>query len=116
MELKELALRTREEIEQELDKICPYPDDSANPGEEDHVLEERAEFRKSIRRYQVEALLDGKLTVDQVVDQVHSEDQDENLDLDGIHRDILEKALEEFKEGKNRSEIIEETFNALELL
>ena len=30
--------------------------------------------------------------------------------------DTLEKALEEFKEEKDRSEIIEETFNALELL
>ena len=116
MELKELALRTREEIEQELDKICSYPDHPANPGELDYVLTERAEIRKSIRSYQIEALLDGKLTVDQVVDQVHSEDPNENLDLDGIHRDILEKALEEFKEGKDRSEIIEETFYALELL
>lgn len=116
MEFKELALRTREEIEQELDKICPYPDDSANPGEVDHVLTERAEIRKSIRSYQIEALLDGKLTVDQVVDQVHSEDQNENLDIDRIHRGLLENALEEFKKGKDRSEIIEETFNALELL
>ena len=40
MDIKELALRTREEIDQELDKICPYPDDSANPGELDYVLTE----------------------------------------------------------------------------
>lgn len=116
MELKELALRTREEIEQELDKMCPLPEDSQNPDEYDQVFEKRVEIRKSILRLQVEALLDGKLTVDQVVDQIHSEEPNENLDIDRIHRDILEKALEEFKEGKDRSEIIEETFNALELL
>ena len=42
--------------------------------------------------------------------------QDEDLDIDGIHRGILERALEKLKEGKDRSEIIEETVDALELL
>lgn len=116
MDLKELALRTREEIDQELNKMCQLPDVPQNPDEYDQVFEKRVEICNRILRYQVEALLDGKLTVDQVVDQVHSEDPNENLDIDRIHRDILEKALEEFKEEKDRSEIIEETFNALELL
>jgi hypothetical protein len=45
-------------------------------------------------RLRIEALLDGKLTVDQVVEQEHEEGCDEDLDLDGIHRGILERALE----------------------
>ena len=51
-----------------------------------------------------------------MVEQESSGYQDEDLDIDGIHRDILEKALEKLKEGKDRSEIIEETVDALELL
>lgn len=110
MKLEELALCTREEFEQELNKLCPEPTDNMDPGEYDAMLEERARIRRIIKRMRIEALLDGKLTVDQVVDQEHDEDHD----IDGIHRDILEKALKEFNEGKNRNGIIEETFNALE--
>ena len=116
MELEKLALCTREEYEQELNKLCPEPTDDMNPGEKDAAIEEEVRIRRRVKRSRIEALLDGKLTVDQVVDQEHSENQDEGLDLDGIHRDILEKALENLKEGKERSEIIEETFDALELL
>ena len=110
MKLEELALCTREEFELELNKLCPEPTDDMDPGERDAVFEKRVSIRRSIRRLRIEALLDGRLTVDQVVDQEHDEDHD----IDGIHRDILKKALKEFNEGKNRSEIIEETFNALE--
>ena len=116
MELEKLALCTREEFEKELIKLCPEPTDDMNPGEKDAAIEEEVRIRRRVKRLRIEALLDGKLTVDQVVDQEHSENQDDDLDLDGIHRDILEKALENLKEGKDRNEIIEETFNALELL
>jgi hypothetical protein len=51
-----------------------------------------------------------------VVEQESSGYQDEDLDIDGIHRGILERALEKLKERKDRSEIIEETVDALELL
>ena len=87
-----------------------------NPGEYDAAFEERVRIRENVKRLRIKALLDGKQTVDQVVEQEHSDNQDEDLDLDGIHRGILEKALEKLKEGNDRSEIIEETFNALELL
>lgn len=112
MELEKMALCTREEFEQELNKLCPEPTDNMDPGEYDAILEERVKIRRSITRLRIEALLDGKLTVDQVVNQEHDEDHD----IDGIHRDILKKALKEFNEGKIRNGIIEETFNALELL
>jgi hypothetical protein len=36
--------------------------------------------------------------------------------LDGIHRGILERALEQLKEGKDCKDIIDETIDALELL
>ena len=116
MTLKELALCTREEFEKELNKLCPNPTDNMNPGEYDAAFAERVRIRESIKWLRIEALLDGKLTVDQVVDQEHEEDNDEDLDLDGIHRGLLERALEKLKEGKDRSEIIEETVDALELL
>ena len=116
MELEEFALCNREEFEQEFNKLCPEPTDDMNPGEKDAALEERVRIMRSVKRLRIEALLDGKLTVDQVVDYEHEEGGDEDLDLDGIHRGILEKALEKLKEGKERSEIIEETFDALELL
>ena len=114
MELKELALRTREEIEQEIDKICPYPGDSANPGELDYVLTERAEIRKSIRSYQIEALLDGKLTVDQVVDRQHV--NGDGPYEDELHRKCLKEALEDLKKGRDREDIITETERFLELI
>ena len=109
MELEKLALCTREEFEQELNKLCPEPTDDMNPGDKDAKNEERERIRESIKRLRIEAMLDGKLTVDQVVDQEHSEDKD----LDGIHRGILEKSLKKLKEGEGRSEIIEEALNAL---
>ena len=43
-------------------------------------------------------------------------EEEEELDLDGIHRGILETALEKLKEGEDRDEIIEETINILELI
>ena len=51
-----------------------------------------------------------------MVDQESSGNQDEDLDIDGIHRGILERALEKLKDGKDRSEILEETVDALELI
>ena len=116
MELEELALCTREEFEQELNKMCPYPTDGMYPGEYDAAFEKRVRARNGIKWSRIEALFDGKLTVDQVVEQESSGYQDEDLDIDGIHRGILEKALEKLKEGKDRSEILEETVDALELI
>ena len=116
MKLEELALCTREEFEQKLNRMCPCSLDDLNPGEFDATFAERVRTRRSVKWLRIEALLDGKLTVDQVVDQEHEEDDDEDLDLDGIHRGILERALEKLKDGKDRNEIIEETTDALELL
>ena len=79
-------------------------------------VHEMAFYSQSGLNNKLEALFDGKLTVDQVVEQESSGYQDEDLDIDGIHRGILERALEKLKEGKDRSEIIEETVDALELL
>lgn len=115
MELEKMALCTREEFEQELNKLCSNSFDM-NLGEYDAAFNERVSIRNSIKRLHIEALLDRKLTVDQVVDYEHEEGCDEDLDLDGIHRGILKRALENLKEGKDRDEIIEETFDALELL
>ena len=116
MKLEELALCTREEFKKEFNRMCPSPTDDMDPGEYDAAFEERVRIRRSVKWLRIEALLDGKLTVDQVVDQEHEEGGDENLDLDGIHRGILERALEKLKEGRDRNEIIEDTFDALELL
>ena len=115
MKLEELALCTREEFEQQLNKMCP-DSNCTNPGEYDAVFEKRVRIRNSIKRLRIEALLDGKLTVDQVVAQEHEEGGDKDLDLDGIHRGFLEKALERLEEGEDRSEIIDDTLDALELL
>ena len=109
-----MALCTREKFEQELNRMCP--DNSMDPGEYDAVFEERVRIRNGIKRLRIEALLDGKLTLDQVVDQEHEEGGDDDLDLDGIHRATLEKALEKLKEGEDRSDIIDDTLDALELL
>ena len=114
MEQKNLALCTREEFEKELDKMYPCSLDGMNPGEFDAAFEERVRVRNNIKWARIEALLDGKLTVDQVVEQEHT-DYDDDIDYDGIHRGILERALEKFKEGEDRSEIIEDTVEALEL-
>lgn len=115
MTLEELALLTREEFKKELNKMCPNSYDT-DPGEYDASFNERVSIRNSIKRLRIEALLDGKLTVDQVVEQESSGYQDEDLDTDGFHRGILERALEKFKEGKGRNEVIDETFDAMELI
>ena len=104
MKLEELALCTREEFEKELNKLCPNPTDDMNPGEYDAAFNERVRIRESIKRARIEALLDGKLTVDQIADQ------EEDL------RGFFEKVLGKLKEGKDRREIVEETVNILELL
>ena len=114
MKKEKLALCTREEFEQEINRMCPCFMDNMNPGEFDAAIAERASIRVDTKWARIEALLDGKLTVDQVVEQEHEEDDE--LDLDGIHRGILERALEKFKEGGDRSEIIEKTVDALELI
>ena len=108
MKLEELALCTREEFEKELNKLCPNPTDDMNPGEYDAAFNERVRIRESIKRLRIEALLDGKLTVDQIADQ--ERDGDEDL------RGFFEKVLGKLKEGKDRREIVEETVNILELL
>ena len=108
MTLEELALCTREEFEKELNKLCPNPTDNMNPGEYDAAFAERVRIRESIKRLRIEALLDGKLTVDQIADQ--ERDGDEDL------RGFFEKVLKKQKEGKNRREIVEETVNILELI
>jgi hypothetical protein len=72
MELEKIALCTREEFEQELNKLCPEPTDDMNPGEYDAAFKERVRIRESVKRLRIEALLDGKLTVDQVGEQVMS--------------------------------------------
>ena len=94
MKQEELALCDREEFEQELNRLCPCSVDGMNPGEFDAAFEERVRTRREVKWLRIEALLDGKLTVDQVVDQEHEDGGDEDLDLDGIHRGILERALE----------------------
>ena len=114
MKQEKLALCTSEEFEQELNKLCPSPTLDMNPGDYDAAISERASIRKDTMWDRIEALLDGKLTVDQVVEQEHEEN--EELDLDGIHRGILEKALEKFKEGADRHDIIEDTVESLELI
>lgn len=115
MKLEELALCTREEFEQELNKMCPDTK-CKNPGDYDAVFAERVSIRRSVKRLRIEALLDGKLTVDQVVAQENVDGNDEYLDLDDIHRGFLEKALERLKAGDDRSEIIDDTLDAMELL
>ena len=107
MKLEDLALCTREEFEQELNKMCP-DSKCKNPGDYDAVF-------ASVKRLRIEALLDGKLTVDQVVAQEHTDGNDEYLDLDGMNRGALKEALERLKAGDDRSEIIDDTFDAMEL-
>ena len=111
MELEELALCTREEIEKEINKMCPYPTNPENAYEVDTVLRERVNIRQSLKRLQIEALLDGKLTVDQVLEQQYSED-----DEGGIGRNTLEDAIKEVKEGGSRYEVVERIFERMELL
>lgn len=115
MKLEELALCTREEFEQQLNKMCS-DSNCKNPGEYDAVFEKRVRIRNSIKRLRIEALLDGKLTVDQVVAQEHTDGNDEFLDLDGMNRGALKEALERLKEGEDRSVIISDTLYAMEML
>ena len=68
MKLEEFALCTREEFEQELNKMCP-DSKCKNPGD----------------------------------------------DLDGMNRGALKGALERLKAGDDRSEIIDDIFNDMEL-
>ena len=107
MKQEKLALCTSKEFEQKLNKLCPDSMDM-NPGEYDAAFSERVRIRESIKRLRIEALLDGKLTVDQIADQ--ERDGDEDL------RGFFEKVLKKQKEGKNRREIVEETVNILELI
>jgi hypothetical protein len=95
--------------------MCP-DSKCKNPGDYDAVYAERASIRRSVKRLRIEALLDGKLTVDQVVAQEHVDGNEEYLDLDGMNRGALKEALERLKAGDDRSEIIDETFDAMELL
>ena len=111
MELEKLALLTREEIEKEINKMCPYPANPENAYEVDTVLRERVNIRQSLKRLQIEALLDGKLTVDQVLEQQYSED-----DEGGIGRGTLEDAIKEVKEGGSKYEVVERIFEYMELL
>ena len=114
MKLEELALCTREEFEQQLNKMCS-DSNCMDPGEYDAVFSERVRIRNSIKRLRIEALLDGKLTVDQVVAQEHVDGNDEYLDLDGMNRGALKEALERLKAGDDRSEIIDDTLDDMEL-
>ena len=111
MELEELALRTRKEIEKEINKMCPYPANPENLYEEERVMRERVNIRQSLKRLQIEAMLEGKLTVDQVLEQQYSED-DEWV----IGRGSLENAIKEVKEGRSRYEVVDELFEYMELL
>lgn len=115
MELKELALLTREEIEKEINKMCPYPANPENAYEVDTVLRERVNIRQSLMNLQVEALLDGKLTIEQVVAQMHTEQHDDDLDLDDVHWAILKHALDELKEGKDRWDVVNKAVDELEM-
>ena len=114
MILEVLALCTREEFEQELNKMCP-DSKCKNPGDYDAVFAERVGIRRSVKRLRIEALLDGKLTVDQVVAQEHVDGNDEYLDLDGMNRGALEETLKRLNAGEDCTEIIDETCDAMEL-
>ena len=117
MELEELAMLTREEIEKEIYRRYPDPIDDPHGFKYDIVLKNRFNLRVAISYLQIGALLDGKLTIDQVVEQNHDPNADPEIDLDGIHRDLLEQALLDWKEGnKSRQRIIEETDHYLSLL
>ena len=117
MELEELALLTREEIVKEIYRRYPDPTGPTHADAYDQALEKRVRLRETISKLQIAALLDGKLTIDQVVEQNHSPYDDPELDTDGVHRSVLEQALQDWKEGvKSREEIIEETDYYLGLL
>ena len=93
MDYEQLALLTREEIEKEIHSRYPDPIDDPHGFMYDIVLENRFHLREIISKLQIGALLDG------------------------IHRSVLEQALQEWKEGtKSREKIIEETDYYLSLL
>lgn len=117
MDYEHLALLTREEIEKEIYSCYPDPIDDPHGFMYDIILESRFHLREIISKLQIGALLDGKLTIDQVVEQNHSPHDDPELDTDGVHRSVLEQALEDWREGvKSRERIIEETDYYLSLL
>ena len=63
------------------------------------------------------ALHDGKLSIDQVVEQNHNPYDDSELDTDGIHCSVLGQALQDWKEGeKSREKTNDETDNYLNLM
>ena len=114
MKLEELALLTREEIEKEIYRRYPDPTGPTHADAYDQAAEKRVRLRETISQLQIAALLDGKLTIDQVVEQNHSPYDDPELDTDGVHRSILEQALQDWKEDKkSRNIIIEETCHNL---
>ena len=114
MELEELALLTREEIVKEIYRRCPDPTGPTHADAYDQASEKRARLRETISKLQIGALLDGKLTIDQVVEQNHSPYDDPVIDTDSIHRNLLKQALEDLQEGvKSREVIIEEACHNL---
>lgn len=117
MELQELALRSRDEIEQEIHRIYPDPTDRLYANDFDEAMEKRIEMRESIYRLQIEALLDGRLTVEQVVAQHHNP-YSEMCDIeDDTNRNLLWQALIDQQNGeKSRFEIVEDTAYHLDLL
>lgn len=110
MDYEHLALLTREEIEKEIHSRYPDPTEPTHADAYDQAFDRRVRLRETISKLQIAALLDGKLTIDQVVEQNHSQYDDPELDTDGVHRSVLEQALQDWREGvKSREEIIEET-------
>lgn len=119
MELEELILLTREEIEKEIYRRYPDPTGPTHADAYDQASERRVRLREIISRLQIEAFLDGKLTVEQVVEQHHDPNENPMLayDPDSIHRETLEQGLQDLKEGiKSRDEIINEIYQCLDLL
>lgn len=117
MKLEELALLTREEIEKEIYRCYPDPSEPANPYEIDQAGMNRIRLHQEISRLQIEALLDGKLSIDQVVEQNHDPNADPREGIDDIHRKLLEQALLDYqKSEKDRYKIVSETVYHLGLL
>ncbi len=117
MELNELALLSRDEIEQEIHRRFPDPKGRSYADELDQAMEKRIDLRETIYRLQVEALLDGKLTVDQVVDQHHNPYSEDWELEDYLNRTILQQALQHFQDGLiDRDEIVDDTVYHLDLV
>ncbi len=110
MELQDLALCTHDEIEQEIHRIYPDPPNQHYNDEFDQAMEKRIELRETIYHLQIEALLDGRLSIDQVVAQHHNPFSDMSELIDDINRDLLKQALNDLKTGvKSRYEIVKDT-------